>query len=275
MALVLLDDLANAVLDWLVKNGTAPSVLGLSPTHVSIYNVSDTGISPVPATWGAVSDGKASGTSSSFSISAAGPVTYARLTDYQTTFTRTEALTVGTAGSGADVIMTSLAASTSSTITDCSVGVLAGSGTLKANIALRNIITKLTLGKTINTNERLVVTTGTAEAYRAKVNLYSGSAPASADDAASGTLLWTAELLNTNLTAVATGETGLTASLTEDAVATGTIGYARIERDNGAGTDFVLQFAVATDSSADAQVSSLSATSASSLSVTALVLALN
>ena len=274
MALVLVDVLANAALDWLVKNGTAPSGSGVQVSHVSVFNAADAGLTAVAATWGAVSAGKAAGSTSSFSISAAGPVTYARFTGTATTYTRSEALTVGTAGSGADIIMTSLAASTSSTITDCSVGVLSGSGTIGANVALRDVLTKLILGKTLASNERLVVTTGTSVPYRAKVNLYSGTAPSSADDAATGTLLWTADLLDTNLNTVANGETGLTASLTANAVATGTVGYMRITRDN-ATTVYTLQLAVATDTSADAQLSTLSAVSGNALSVTALVLALN
>ena len=104
--------------------------------------------------------------------------------------------------------------------------------------------------------------------------MYSGTAPSSADDAATGTLLWTADLLDTNLNTVANGETGLTASLTANAVATGTVGYMRITRDN-ATTVYTLQLAVATDTSADAQLSTLSAVSGNALSVTALVLALN
>lgn len=274
MALVLLDNLANATLDWLVKNGTAPSGLGVQPSHVSIYNASDAGLTAVAATWSAVSAGKSAGSTSSFSISAAGPVTYARLTGSATTFTRSEALTVGTAGSGADVIMTSLAASTTSTITDCSVGVLGASGTLSANLALRDVMTKLMLGKTTSSTERLVVTTGTSAPNRAKLRLYSGSAPASAEAAATGTLLWEAEVLDTNFNTVATGETGLTASLTTNASATGTVGYARLVRDNST-TVYTLQMAVATDASADVQVDSLSATSGNPLSVTAFVLALN
>jgi hypothetical protein len=81
--------------------------------------------------------------------------------------------------------------------------------TIKFNTAIRNIIV-----------DNLTITVGT------ELRIYTGTAPASADDVATGTLLCTITIAN-GFTASAAGSSGLVATESAVAVDTGTAGWAR------------------------------------------------
>lgn len=167
-------------------------------------------------------------------------------------------LDIGVASSGAGCILSSVSAT--------SIGVLAPSitnlslswpetlGTVKLNTALRNALVNIWVNTAANIG---MGNSGT-------IKVYSGSAPASADAAATGTLLATFATSTTTWNAASGGASALASTLSVNASASGTAGYARFA--NSAGT-YVIQLSVGT-SGADITMDSLSLTSGANTSIT-------
>ncbi len=163
---------------------------------------------------------------------------------------------VGVAGSGADFIFETLSLSSSQWKLKASTAfkIPASNGTVKLSNTIRDALldnlflisgyTHLNLGNS-----------GT-------ISIYSGSAPASADDAATGTLLWSISTGTNCWNAASGGSSVLAATLSANGAATGTAGYARITK--GA---YCLQCSVGTGG-ADMILSTTSIVSGVSASIT-------
>lgn len=167
--------------------------------------------------------------------SANGTITKAKFTDG--TNDSIAGMVCGLAGTGHDIVVNDdvISAAETPNITAFTMEAIV-SGTAKANTLLCNrIITFLTKKNT----------SGFAAA--GTVTVYSGSAPASADDAASGTALvdWTTGV-NTFWADASGGSIALTGSKTSNAATNaGTAGYARISWTSG-GETYVIQGSVGT-----------------------------
>lgn len=147
-----------------------------------------------------------------------------------------------TAGGGGGVIVNTLSAVTGVSYSIDEFSVKMGNdrgGTFKINNALRDGIVGLMLGKVTGLNFGLSCV----------VQIYSGTPPASANDAATGTLLWTytsssgASMWN----AASSTSAALSGNLTANGVATGTAGYVRLTKGSyvaqasiGTGTEDVI-----------------------------------
>ncbi len=128
--------------------------------------------------------------------------------------------TVGLPGSGADMIVSG------GYLVSMPLSVPAQFGTVLLSLPLRNAIL----------NQFIAATTPISffHATNAAVaTFYSGSAPASADDTATGTVLATTSLLSTDFIASSSGLINLAATRSLTPVATGTVGYMRMVSANG------------------------------------------
>jgi hypothetical protein len=164
-------------------------------------------------------------------------------------------LTVGLTGSGADIILStlSLTSGVAFNLIACSVKLPLTLGTVKLNSALADAIV-----------DRVVRNIGTMPGLGASGNImvYSGAAPASAEETATGTLLANFPT-GTSAFLTASGAVGnLAASLSVNASATGTAGYARWVKGS-----YVMQLSVGT-AATDVILSTTSLTSGVSVSIT-------
>ena len=160
--------------------------------------------------------------------------------------------TAGIPGSGADMIVSN------GFLVSMPLSVPAQFGTVLISMPLRNAIL----------NQYIAATTPISffHATNAAVaTFYSGSAPASADDAATGTVLATTSLLSGDFIAPTVGLINLVATRSLTPVATGTVGYMRIVSANG----LTIQCGVGT-LSANVLLSSLSLTAGSSVTLKSL-----
>ncbi|MBT9176367.1 MAG: hypothetical protein DDT20_00680 [Firmicutes bacterium] len=263
----------NIVINTLRAGGTTAPFYGTA-TEIAFYSGAPpvapenavTGTLLVVATpasnwWSAPSGGIApfpSGRSTS-ATGTTGTIGYARLTGSSVIVGD---FTAGIVGSGADIILDSLSFSNgvARTITNFAFRLPLAAGTIRLSSALANaLVANWVTGTFTN-----IIFADAA----ASLSIFSGSAPATADDAPTGTLLWTTALSATTWAAVSGGACVLTANLTANAVATGTAGYARIIRGS-----HVIQGSVGT-SAANFILSTLSLVSATSASVTEATLAL-
>ena len=171
---------------------------------------------------------------------------------------------------------------------DCSVSASGGGGAViidnvNCSAGVGNILTGFSLklpatnGSTLRLNGLLVnrmvdLWTGvqtTAVPYMGKdtsgacaLMLYSGSAPSSADDAATGTLLAQLNISTQIWGTAAGGAAALIQTPTAFAVGTGTIGYARLVKTYTGGITFVIQGSVSTTTNtSDFVLNTLSTTS--------------
>lgn len=128
-----------------------------------------------------------------------------------------------------------------------------GSGSIKISTALRDRLIDMWTG---------IAATGPDMGTGGAFNIYTGSAPATADDPATGTLIWTGTLSGTTYNVAAGAAASLSASVTANAVATNTAGYLRWTD----GT-YVIQGSVGT-AATDFIVSATSMTSGNSYSIT-------
>lgn len=164
---------------------------------------------------------------------------------------------VTTAGGGGGVIVSTLSAVTGVSYSIDAFSVKMSNdrgGTFKINNALRDAIVGLMIGKLGATNFGISCV----------VEIYSGTAPASPDDAATGTLLWTfTSSSGASMWGPASSTSAaLTGSLTANGVATGTAGYVRFTK--GA---YVAQASIGTGSE-DVTVSTTSIVSGAVVSIT-------
>lgn len=264
MSFALVTQTANYPLNYLFKEQAENAAFNAGST-LHLYDASDVEMGSINTTFASASEGRVAGTSAAASTSA-GTIAKARFKANGATLNASAFLTVGTAGSGADIILSTLTGGGSVTIQNYDVAVLShGGGGTKLNTSLRNSMANLFGGKT--PLARFVTST---PGSTARMRFYSGTPPTSADSAATGTMLWDREMLSADFGSVASGQIAISSALTVNASATGTIGYGRLERSGG----HVLQFLVNTDTSADAQVDSLSAVSGNALTVQTFAIAL-
>jgi len=188
-----------------------------------------------------------------FSPSASGAIGYARWFDSSNVAVIEG--TVGLSGSGADFIVsaTTLTSGVPKTLEACSVKWPETLDTVSMNTAFRDAVL-----------DRIVRNIGTMPGMGASgaIFIYTGSAPASVESPASGTLLG---VISTGTQAFATssgGVSNLVAPLSVNALADGVPGYARWVKDN-----YVLQLSVG-DTDEDVILSSMSLTTGDSFSIT-------
>lgn len=210
------------------------------------------------AYWNSASDGIATMTS------------LPRLTTNSSDGVITEALVSGSSGlingisaatsSPGGIILDSLTVTSGSAVnvTNFSVGLPASRGTVFLNAALRNKIVDLMTQK---------VTTHFSA--NGTIKVYDGSAPATADDTATGTELISFAIDTTSSFSyndVTSDACSLVSSISATASATGTAGYARFSWTSGSDT-FVIQGTVGT-SGTDFVINNTSITSGNSFNLT-------
>lgn len=157
-------------------------------------------------------------------------------------------------GGGAFLDTLNSSAGVSPILTGLSVKMPLSNGTLKLNAALANQLVGYLVGLTASPAYMGINISGACGLY-----LYSGSAPADADSAATGTLLATISIGASQIWGSATGgAAALVANPSATASATGTIGYARLVKTFGS-LSLVIQGSVGT-SSGDFVLNTLSTT---------------
>lgn len=265
MSFALSVPVANYILNYLFK-GAATNTGFYATSVLQLRNSADSVLATINPSFSAASAGLLVGSPLVDAVTTAGTIDDAIHTSNSQSILDTDPLTVGVAGSGADVILDTLTAGGSVTVENYNVAVLGNGATgVKLNVALRNSIANLFAGK--SPVARIVTATPGSTAV---MRFYSGTPPDSADTAPTGTLLWEREMLTADFGTVASGALGLTASVAVNASATGTIGYGRLSMASGPD----LQFLLATDGSANAQVDSMDAVSGNPLTLTAFVVSL-
>lgn len=197
-----------------IWSGTQPADPSVTPGGTLLASVSiATGAWSSPSAGIAVLSNPLSGTGS-----AAGTASFARIKDSANL--PCVDLPCGVAGSGAGCILDNLSITNGGAlqITNLSVKMPETLGTIKLNVDLRNKLVDI-----------WCVTAGAPQlGVSGTVSTYTGSAPASADDAASGTKLVDIATGGTSPWGAAVGgSAALGSNLSANAVATGTAGYAR------------------------------------------------
>lgn len=165
--------------------------------------------------------------------------------------------TVGLTGSGAGCIVSSLSVTSGGTITILNLDIKMpydSGGSLKLNSDVVNRLAAMVAG---------IDGTAMEMGVNGAIKIYSGSAPANADMAPTGTLLATILTGSTSPWSSSTGGTAtLLSNLSTNAAATGTAGYVRWEKGL-----FVIQGSVGT-SNADFILNSLSLTAGNPVTLT-------
>jgi hypothetical protein len=231
--------------------GAPPASPDVAATGTALNTVQPLGAAP----WGASSNGV---------IALATPIAvipsqtltagYARLLAYSGVAVMD--MVAGLAASGADIIVSTLTFTTgvAVSVTNLSVSIGEFLGTVRFNTALRNAI--------LNAEKTDVTIPVIVFAGVGSIVIYSGAAPATADIAATGTVLATFTTSNTTWNAAAAASCALAANIAVNASATGTAGYARMI--NGS---YVMQMSVGTVG-ADLTIDSLSLTSGVATTIT-------
>lgn len=222
---------------------TAPAGTGAYPSYSSSNYI----YSKMSAAGGGVSQlGAPSAPQNAVAAVTAASLTFARI--YSSTGTPVIDTSVSLAGGGGGVILDSLTSSAGSgvNVTAFSLKMPSSLGTLflSASLADRLVDIWVVSG---TTTPNFGNTTGGGSA----ITLYSGSAPASADAPATGSVLATFNMTATNLWAAAVGGAAALsgAGPTVTASGTGTVGYFRMQKTNGAFT-LTIQGSVGTTSGA-------------------------
>lgn len=170
-------------------------------------------------------------------------------------------LTAGLSNGSRDVVVDDavITAGEACNITKASIQLPEANGTVKLNTALRNRMLNYLINKS-----------GVHFSAAGTIKVYSGAAPASADDVATGTELISFATTTTTWADVNTS-TGcdLTATLTTNASNTGTAGYARYSwNDPNTGETYVIQGSIGTGAQ-DFVISSTALVSGNSFNLTA------
>jgi hypothetical protein len=227
--------------------GAPPASPDVAATGTALNTVQPLGAVP----WGASSNGVIALAVIPSQTLTAG---YARLLAYSGVAVMD--MVAGLAASGADIIVSTLTFTTgvAVSVTNLSVSIGEFLGTVRFNTALRNAI--------LNAEKTDVTIPVIVFAGAGSIVIYSGAAPATADIAATGTVLATFTTSNTTWNAAAAASCALAANIAVNASATGTAGYARMI--NGS---YVMQMSVGTVG-ADLTIDSLSLTSGVATTIT-------
>ena len=163
-------------------------------------------------------------------------------------------------GGGGGLILStlSLTSGTPASITAASIQMPASLGTVLLNVALRN--------KLVDTMLQTAVSIGLGQS--GSISVYSGAAPATADLAATGTLLETFSTGTAAWNTASGGSASLVTSLVVAATTTGTAGYARWTKGS-----FTMQLSVST-TTGDIILDNLSLTATSNSTLTNATLSL-
>jgi len=275
VSLGMLNNSAPASLTLSLYTGSPPSSANSAPTGTLLFqgaitNTSGfgTGIAFTPPVSGTV---KSRPCVSAANPSASGTAGYFRIDGYSVPIGQG---TVTAAGGGGDMILSSVSLTTSAafTISEYNFNVAATSGNVKMNTKLRNWLVTM-----LSSNEEAALPETLSWYGASGIFIYSGSAPASADIPATGTLLAEADYTGGSCTDMSIPSAAVIAitPVPITAAGTGTIGYVRVVIDSGSGVPYVLQFSsVGTTSSSDVVFDTLSLTSGSGFTLNALSLGL-
>jgi hypothetical protein len=174
-------------------------------------------------------------------------------------------MSAGLAGGGVDIVVDDavITAAEACNITDFEIALREFTGTVCTNTLLRNRL----LAYFVRQNTAVFSAAGS-------ITVYTGLAPATAEDAATGTSLLTFTTSTTSWSAAAAGSSALAASLSATAHASGTPGYARFTWTSG-GQTYVIQGTCGGPASGkDFLLDSASVTSGVAYNMTAATMAL-
>jgi len=225
----------NAYLDCLTGKATSNATYKLAGNAISLQDSSTlvlVGGFTLPNPW-TVTAGTATHTQTSIAVDNAGTLALTDLGGGVVTGT------VSLTGGGGMVVVSALGVTTTLASATCTfVMPLNNGGTLRLNTALASAWANSIIN---NTSHPAMANGGT-------LDIYSGTQPATADTAPSGTKLWTATLATTNFASASGSAVSLSGTKSATAIASGTATWARwtkgalvIDGSVGTtGTDFIV-----------------------------------